>query len=451
MAGATPNVLLIIADDLGVHQLGCLNPGGPAFFRTPCLDRFAAEGLSFTQAYATAPVCSPSRASLYTGVHPARLHLTDFIPGSRATNPPLLAPAWQQGLPVSAITLGDALGAHGYTTAHLGKWHLAPDYHYAPGRPMDPESQGFDHVFVTRKPAPGADPESDPHHIEALTDRAIEYCTRPRVTHQPFFCVLAHNALHRPELAPAARVARYAAHPAADPDVNRPVLAAMLEQLDTATGRLLAALRASGRDRDTLVVFTSDHGALGGNAQRKPQRGAKADLYEGGIRVPLLLRWPGQIAPGQTRATPVSNADLFPTLLAAAGVPLAGEIDGRDLGPLLRRNDAPAPHDALYWHYPHYHHLGPGPCGAIRVGDYKLVEWFAPQPRLELFHLATDPGESHDLAAAEPARRADLLRRLQAWRRAVGAQEMRPNPDHDAGAPTRLYPPAGDTAPDPTA
>ncbi|MBM3851633.1 MAG: sulfatase [Verrucomicrobia bacterium] len=445
------NLLLIVADDLGVHQLGCLNPGGPAFFRSPCLDRFAAEGISFTQAYATAPVCSPSRASLYTGLHPARLHLTDFIPGSRVTNPPLLPPAWQQGLPVAAVTLGDALRAHGYETAHFGKWHLAPDYHYVPGRPMDPESQGFGEVLVTRKPAPHADPERDPHHIEALTDRAIEYCTRPRPAGRPFFCVLAHNALHRPELAPAARVAAYAAHPAADPHVNRPVLAALLEQLDTATGRLLDALRASGRDRDTLVVFTSDHGALGGSAQRKPLRGAKADLYEGGIRVPLLLRWPGHIAPGQARAAPVCNADLFPTLLGAAGAPIAGTIDGRDLWPLLRDAATPAPHEALSWHYPHYHHLGPGPCGAIRVGDYKLVEWFAPPPRLELFHLAADPGESRNLADAEPARRDDLLRRLHAWRRAVDAQEMRPNPNYDAGAPTRLSPPAGDNAPDPTA
>src|SRR5262245_22819217 len=230
-----PNILLIIADDFGVHQLGG-TPGGGGFFATPQLDRLAAEGVRFARAYSTAPVCSPARASLYTGQHPARLQLTDFIPGSRVINPPWLSPEWQRGLPVAAVTLGDALKARGYATGHFGKWHLAPDYNYTPGRPMDPESQGFDEVFVTRKPLPTADPESDPHHIDGLTSQAIDFCTRARK--QPFFCVVAHNALHRPELAPAALVARHAAKPGADAEVNRPVLGAMVEQLDAGVGRL---------------------------------------------------------------------------------------------------------------------------------------------------------------------------------------------------------------------
>src|SRR4051812_36864353 len=192
-----PNILLIIADDFGIHQLGC-SAGSTGFFATPRLDQLAGEGVRFARAYATAPVCSPARASLYSGLHPARLHVTDFIPGCRPVNPPLLTPDWQRGLPVAATTIGDALKATGYVTAHFGKWHLAPDYQYHPGRAMDPESQGFDDVLVTRKPAPDVNPETDPHHVRTLTDRAIAFCTRPRT--QPFLCVVAHNSLHRPEI-----------------------------------------------------------------------------------------------------------------------------------------------------------------------------------------------------------------------------------------------------------
>lgn len=448
MSPRAPNILLIIADDFGVHQLGCTTPGGAGFFQTPHLDRLAAEGVRFTCAYATAPVCSPSRASLYTGLHPAPLHVTDFIPGSQVTNPPLLTPDWQRGLPVSAVTLGDALKARGYSTAHFGKWHLAADYNYQPGRPMDPESQGFDEVVVTRKPAPDADPEADPHHIHALTARSIEFVTRART--QPFFCVLAHNAVHRPEIAPAALMAHHSARPRADATVNRPVLAAMIEVLDSATGRLLEALRTAGCDRDTLVVFTADHGAFGASEQRKPLRGAKADLYEGGLRVPLLLRWPEKIAAGAVRDQVVSGADLFPTLLAVAGAAVGAAGDGCDLWPAIRDGHHRFEREELCWHYPHYHHLGLAPAAAIRVGDFKLIEWFesalgaggAKGPACELFDLSADPGESCDLAAAQPARRDALLRRLREWRQAVGAQEMQLNPRYDPAVPVYVGPPA---------
>ena len=449
-----PNILLVLADDFGAYQLGATNgePGG--FFSTPALDQLAAEGVRFARAYATAPVCSPARASLYTGLHPARLHLTDFIPGSIVRNAPLLVPSWRRGLPVSAVTLGDALRAQGYATAHFGKWHLAADYDYAPGRPMDPESQGFDEVEVTRKPSPEADPERDPHHIDRLTDRAIAFCTRAH--DRPFLCVLAHNAVHRPELAPAAAVARFAARPDADAEVNRPVLGAMVEQLDAACGRLLDALRAAGRERDTIVVFTSDHGPLAPSARRKPLRGAKADLYEGGLRVPLVLRWPGNIAAESIREHLVSGADLFPTLLSAAGAPVPDGLDGLDLWRVIRDEEAVLPRAELCWHYPHYHHLGQGPAGAIRAGDFKLIEWFEPvngeggrhrRRPVELYDLAADPGEASDLAAAEPGRVADLLERLHAWRQSVGAQEMQPNPAYIPTEPIVLAPPVQNETP----
>ena len=457
MASASPNILFVIADDFGVLQLGCATPGGHPFFETPNLDGLASEGVRFSHAYATAPVCSPSRASLYTGLHPARLHLTDFIPGAQVINPRLLMPAWRRGLPVAAVTLGDALKAGGYATAHFGKWHLAPDYNYQPGRPMDPESQGFDEVFVTRKPAPEAAPEADPHNVRALTDRAIEFCTRrhPR----PFLCVVAHNAVHRPEIARASLRSKYAAKPGADPEANRPALGAMVEELDAGLGRLLEALRVADRDRDTLVVFTADHGSFGGSERRKPLRGAKADLYEGGVRVPLLMRWPGRIPANETRDHGVSGADVFPTLLAAAGCRVDAAGDGLDLWPVLRDRSRRLPRDTLCWHYPHYHHQGIAPCAAIRSGDFKLIEWFEPSlgapgtsglPACELFNLAADPGESCNLADAEPARRDELLRGLREWRRAIGAQEMRLNPAYDANAPTQLLPPVSDLPPPPT-
>lgn len=447
MSSAKPNILLIIADDFGIHQLGCTVTQG--FFATPHLDRLAAEGVRFARAYSTAPVCSPARASLYTGLHPARLHLTEFIPGSEVINPPLLEPEWKRGLPVSAVTLGDALKASGYATGHFGKWHLAPDYNYVPGRPMDPESQGFDEVFVTRKPAPDADPEADPHHIDQITSRAIDFCLRPRS--EPYLCVVAHNAVHRPEIAPAALVAKHAAKPGADAKINRPVLSAMVEQLDTAIGRLLEAVRHGGKERETLVVFTSDHGPLAPARRTQPLRGAKANLYEGGLRVPLLLRWPGKIAARQVSETLVSTADLFPTLLAAAGAEHS-PVDGLTLWPVINGAAQSLPRTELCWHYPHYHHQGLGPSGAIRVGDYKLIEWFEQAMQVpggrggsgcELFNVSRDPGETCDLAGMEPERRDALLVQLRRWRAAAGAQMMKPNPEYESGVVTRILPPPG--------
>lgn len=440
------DILVVIADDMGVHQLGCY---GSTYYETPHLDQLAREGVRFECAYSASPVCSPARAALYTGLHPARLHLTNYIPGTVPTNPRLITPSWRAHLPVETETLGDAFRARGYVTAHLGKWHLAPDYHYRPGRAMDPESQGFDRVVVTRKPKLGADPESDPHHMQRLADAAIEFLASPR--QQPALCVLAHNALHRPEMAPRALVEKYRAKPGADDDGNRPVLAAMVEELDRSIGRVLAALRTTPRGRNTLVVFTSDHGAFGRSVNRKPLRGAKADLYEGGVRVPLIVQGPHQFSVG-VRSSAVFGVDLLPTLLDYIGQPGTASFDGRSFAPLLRDPAAVSPHAALYWHFPHYHHLGLAPCGAIRRGSYKLIEWFdrtiggaTDGPGCELYDLVVDPHETRDLAAEQPGRVAEMLDQLRAWRHEVGAQEMVPNPDFDPGrGGTRSGPPPGD-------
>jgi arylsulfatase A len=444
---AKPNILLIVIDDMGVHQLGCY---GSSFFETPRIDQLAGAGVRFTCAYSASPVCSPARAALYTGIHPARLHLTNYIPGTEPANPRLLTPPWRAHLPVEIATLGDEMKARGFATGHFGKWHLAPDYHYRPGRPMDPESHGFEHVVVTRKPLVTDDPEADSHHVERLTDEAIRFMSTSRS--EPFFCVVAHNTLHRPELAPASLIAKYAAKQEANHDAHRPVVGAMVEQLDRSIGRLLDHLHSSGLAENTLVVFTADHGAFGRSAERKPLRGAKADLFEAGVRVPLLYSWPGRIEPGE-RMEPVFGTDLPPTLLDLCGLAADGPYDGVSLLPTLSHPAvAPPKRDQLCWHFPHYHHLGLAPCGSIRVGRWKLVEWFertiggnGDGPPCELFNLEDDPGEARNLADEEPQRCAELLARLRRWRQDIGAQEMSLNlnyrPEDSANA---APPPPGD-------
>lgn len=442
-----PNILLVIADDMGVHQLGCY---GSRYYETPHLDRLAAGGARFTQAYSASPVCSPARAALYTGLHPARLHLTNFIPGTVPKNPRLLTPDWQRFLPVEAVTLGDALRAAGYATGHFGKWHLARDYNYQPNRPTDPESQGFDEVLVTRKPEPDADPEADPHHVRRLTDAALDFMTRDRP--QPFFCVVAHNSLHRPELSPASLTGKYMTKPGSNLDHQRPVLGAMVEELDQSIGRLMDGMRAHDMERNTLVVFTADHGAFGRSDDCKPLRGAKADLYEAGIRVPFMISMPG-IVPASIHAEPVLGTDLFPTLLDFAFEKIPKDLDGRSLQSALVRNAAPVPaHPILAWHFPHYHHLGLAPCGAARIGDFKIIEWFEQtiggvpgRPPYELYDLRHDPSEQTNLAAEKPEVCAELAERLRGWRHDVGAQEMCLNPDYDpALGATEALPPPGD-------
>jgi arylsulfatase A len=437
-----PNILVVIVDDMSAHQVGCY---GSSFFETPCLDRFASESARFNAAYSASPVCSPARAALYTGLHPARLHLTNFIPGTEPDNPRLLTPRWRAYLPVEVDTLGDIMKARGYATAHYGKWHLAPDYHYRPGRPMDPESQGFDRVQVTRKPLADANPEGDPHHIDALTDTAIQFLSERR--DRPFLCIVAHNALHRPEIAPAGEVERFARKAGADNGAHRPVLAAMAAHVDRATGRLLDHVRESGLDDNTIVLITADHGAMGPSDHRKPWRGAKADLYEGGLRVPLMIRWRGHIKPAVIEE-PVFGTDIFATLLDLAGIKSESTCDGISLRARLESDVEAIPDRPLCWHFPHYHHLGIAPSGAIRSGRWKLVEWFERSlggatdgPAFELFDLVADAGESVNLADAQPATRDRLARQLREWRGSVGAQEMIPNPSFKPTAAAKSAPP----------
>ncbi len=436
-----PNIVFIVADDLGWNQVACY---GNSFYETPNLDRLATEGMRFTDAYAACPVCSPTRASIMTGKYPARLHLTDYIPGNPYPFARVRTPQWTKFLPLEEVTIPEMLKPAGYVSGHFGKWHLNKDKNYRPGRPGDPGSQGFDDVLTTVKPKPDADPNADPHHMELITDRAIAFIKANR--DRPFFCYVSHNAIHRPQLAPPALVAKYKAKPAADPERgNNPTAGAMVEMLDENVGRILETLKQLNLADDTLVVFFSDNGPLYGWDARKPLYGGKGDLYEGGIREPMIVRWPGVVPAGTVCRVPVSSIDFFPTFAEMAGVAVTDPtVDGVSLLPLFRQTGT-LQRAALYWHYPHYHRLTSddgvvdhpvSPASAVREGNYKLIEWIEKSVTgaggaLELYDLEKDPGERDNLAQKMPDKAAELHRKLEAWRKAVNAQWMELNPDYD--------------------
>ena len=428
-----PNILLIFADDLGTTPVGIYANG---YYQTPAIDKLAREGLRFTDAYAACPVCSPTRAALMTGKYPARTRVTDFIAGAAFPYAKLRQPDWQKFLPLSETTVAEELKARGYATAIFGKWHLARGYRPPESVAEGPDRQGFMESFITHKPDESNDPEKDAHGVEAITVRAIDFMTRHR--DQPFFLYLAHNSIHSPIMAPRALVEKYRARAGSSQPENNPVIGAMMEVLDEGIGRVVAKLDELGLGRNTLVIFYSDNGGLLRDGLQKPFRGGKAQLYEGGLRVPLIMRWPGTIMAGKTNGTPVTSVDFFPTFLELSGPPAKTDagLDGVSLVSVIR-GGAAASRSGIYWHYPHYHAHGiNGPAGAVRAGDWKLIEYFETSltgkgAPLELFNLKDDPAEARNLAEKEPKRVAALLRQLAEWRVATGAQMPTVNPNFD--------------------
>ena len=426
------NLVFILADDMGWNQPSY---HGSDFYETPNIDRIAQDGMQFSEAYSANPVCSPTRLSLMSGKNPARLHLTDYIPGSPYPYAQLTQPKVAPGLPLAEKTIAELMKENGYVTGHFGKWHLNKDKSYVAGRPKDPASQGFDEVLTTVKPPGNADPADDAHHAVQINNRALKFIDDHK--DEPFFLYVSHHVVHRPLMEKPALIAKYEAKAGAENPVNNPIMAAMFETMDAGIGQILDRLDEYNLTDHTIVVFYSDNGGLESLNSQAPFRGGKATIWEGGIRVPLAIKWPGVVQAGTRSDILVVSDDFFPTfadILGSTDVP--DSIDGHSLVPLLKQTGS-LDRDALYFHYPHYHHLGYKPGGAIRQGDYKLIEWFEPSitgngQAVNLFNLKDDPGETNDLSAEQPELAQQMLSKLKAWRKSVGAEEMQLNPAYDS-------------------
>lgn len=444
---ASPNIVLFVVDDLGWRDLGCM---GSDFYRTPNIDRLAAEGTRFTQAYAACAVCSPSRAALLTGQYPARLGLTQWLPAGR-WNP--RQHRMQEGrflrqLPLENLTLAELLNDR-YHCWHVGKWHLG-------GAPFSgPEQHGFAvniggnehgapgsyfHPFRGRWKLPTteqfvlketlAEGEPGDYLTDRLTDEAITLIEG--ADERPFLLFFPFYAVHTPLEAKPELKERYEEIPA-DQRQGNPAYAAMVESVDQNVGRVLEALERAGAIDRSLIIFTSDNGGYAKATDHAPLRANKGSHYEGGIRVPLVIKGPG-VRVGEVCPVPVHAIDLLPTLLEWTGTPIPQwlTLDGLSLGPLLASGETGTELDqrALYWHYPHYNrHPESFPASVVRKGPWKLIENLE-TGRTELFNLEEDPGERRDLTTAESELAKALLERLQVWREAVRAEPMQPNPAH---------------------
>lgn len=496
-----PNVILFLVDDLGWMDIGCY---GSSFYETPNVDRLAREGARFTNAYAACHVCSPTRASIMSGKYPARINMTDWLPGrndfayQRLQNVEV-----RQQLPAEETTLAEALKANGYATAIIGKWHLGES-------PSDPTVHGFDmHIpagwnkgWPLSYHAPfrlsGYDGNPDEYLTDALTNDALKYIEENR--DNPFFLYFAHYAVHDPIQGRKDLVEKYKKKLASMPEPTGPPyilegnpdsdpltleervtlledtayarfsqlprgtvkikqrqdnveFAAMVEAMDESLGRVVDKLKELGIEDNTIIIFASDNGGMAaGNFGRPskvlnpatpdvhmstsnlPLRGAKGWLYEGGIRVPTIVKWAGIKQPGMVSDVPIISTDFYPSILEMANIAQMPEqhVDGKSFVPVLQGKNG-LERDALYWHFPHYSNHGmQSPGGAIRLGNFKLIEYFE-NGTVQLFDLAKDLGELNDIAAENPAKAKELKERLHEWRTSVNAKMMPPNPQYVAG------------------
>lgn len=436
------NFVFILADDLGWADLGCY---GADLHETPNLDRLARQSVMFTNACAAAPVCTPTRASIQTGKHPAKLHMTIWREAAR--RPPVdrkvVPPVVEENLPHSEVTFAEVVRASGYHTAHIGKWHLGDAEHY-------PETQGFDiNVGGSVWGAPRTffwpyrgqrNPNDEYRYVpglvggrpgEYLTDRLTDEAIRTMEISagRPFFLNLWYHTVHTPIEGKPELVAKYQTRIRPGMRHQNAGYAAMVQSLDENVGRVLRKLEELRVADRTVVVFTSDNGGyineFGGQAvtTNHPLRSGKGALYEGGVRVPLMVRGPMAKA-GLSVDEPVSSIDFYPTMLEMAGLPGDGKhnagVDGMSLLPLLTGAEKRLARDELYFHYPHYYPTT-SPVSAVRGREWKLLEYLE-DGRLELYNLADDPGEKRNQAGAQGNRAKEMKARLDAWRTRVGAQ-----------------------------
>ncbi|MHC4124238.1 MAG: sulfatase-like hydrolase/transferase [Planctomycetota bacterium] len=434
------NFVFILIDDMGWTDLGCYGSG---FYDTPNIDTLASEGMRFTDAYAACPVCSPTRASILSGKYPARLGLTQWIGADgRPTQ-------YIRQLPLEEVTIAEAFKQAGYATGFIGKWHLGgEDYH--------PEKQGFDiNIGGYYKGAPPS--YFAPYRIptmkegpkgEYLTDRhtndALEFIKKNK--DKPFLLYLSHYAVHTPRQAKKELIAKYKAKAKKLPKDKRryldigdkvvtlltqdnPEYAGMVESVDQGVGKIMSKLKKLGIDKDTVVIFMSDNGGQStltnyrqASTSNEPLRAGKGWLYEGGIREPMIIKWPGVTRPGSTCSVPVTSTDFYPTMLEMANLPLKPEqhADGASLTGLLKGAKS-LDREAIFWHYPHYHGSGSRPGGAIRAGDYKLIEFYEDN-RVELYNLREDISEQNELSTKKPEKTAELSKKLHEWQKKVNAK-----------------------------
>ena len=465
-SGESLNVVLFVVDDLGWRDAAVL---GSDFYRTPAIDDLATSGIRFSRFYAASPVCSPTRASLMTGRHPARVAITNWIGGEQQGM--IRQADYLRQLPLAEVTLGEAFAGAGYATGYIGKWHLGAEDDFLPreqgfgwtravnraGQPgsYSPPYRNPDWP-ITDVPGLGGDPP-EAYLTDRLTDEAIGFLEENR--DRPFMLVLSHYAVHTPLQARDADAAPYQERagvlgpleggPTEDESgrsttklrQDHPVYAGMIAAVDRSLSRIVEALDAMNVADHTAIVFVSDNGGLstlsGVRGDRaptanRPLRAGKGWLYEGGIRIPLIIRWPGAAAGlgGTVSDVPAMTTDLFPTLLSMAGISLESglQLDGVDLTPILDARADALPHRDLFWHFPHYHGSGNRPGGAVLSGNLKLVEWFE-DGEVELYDLAVDPGERIDLADSLRSETQVLATRLASWRDSVGARMPRPNPE----------------------
>ena len=445
--GRKPNVVLLYADDLGWTDLGCYGSG---YYDTPNLDRLCAQGMKFTAAYSPAANCAPARACLLSGQYVPR-HGVYTVGGKRRFDSKprllkwnerkLLAPENAKGLPSEKVTFAEALKAAGYATGMFGKWHLGG------GQGQTPKAQGFDQVvnmaagrhfnFRTR-PMPKPKPPKDAYLSDHLADQALAFIETNR--DRPFLLYLSDFLVHVPLEGKQRLVDKYRQRAPAGGHRN-PVYAAMIESLDHSFGRVVNKLDELGLAEDTLVIFFSDNGGCGsaknrgldhggGLTSNHPLRGMKGMLYEGGIRVPMIARWPGVIEPGTVCHEPVHGVDLYPTFLDVAGAsrPDGQPLDGEGLLPLMAGNAPHLKRQDIYWFMPGYLPGRQAPANAMRSGKYKLIEFFE-DGRLELYDLEDDIGETRDLSGQMPDKTRELHERMKKWRVAVAAEIPPRNPD----------------------
>ncbi|MEM6885053.1 MAG: sulfatase [Verrucomicrobiota bacterium] len=437
------NIIVLLVDDLGWGDFGAY---GAQFYETPHIDRLAAGGMTFRNAYAACTVCSPSRAALLTGQYPARLRLTDWIAGHRYPYARLSVPDWNMRIEHERTLLPEAFQQAGYQTAFIGKWHLMPigqpdfDQHYPTdhgfglnigGREWgQPKGRG---KYFSPFDMPNLnDGESGDFLTDKLTDAALQFLEES-TPEKPFLLYFSYYTLHSPIMCPPELKRKYQAklktfENTANEHLD-PGRAGMVESLDNSVGRIMDKLEALGIAENTIIILTGDNG---GDYDKTTGglKGYKAFAHEGGTRVPMIIKWPDHTAPGSISDAVVIGTDLYPTLLDAAGLELRPKehIDGISIAPVLENGAVSTGRDAIYWHYPHYHRTKP--YGAIRKGDWKLIEFFE-DGELELYHLATDPNETNNISAEQPEQTSQLLSQLKDWRKSVNAQLMSPNPDYD--------------------